>query len=147
MKSNGRTTAYPSLGLIAATIPLLLTDFSAADAKTVTRRRREMEVVGSCYPSCLAASARRRGRGMDQDDEQVVGIPHDADPERVGTRGQIEWLAARRDERAAGLAEHCNRRVNVRDAQLDPCGARVLDPRKLRLTLNTLEVDQRELQT
>src|SRR5262245_16187056 len=83
---------------------------------------------------------------MDQYDEQVVGIPHDADLERVGTRGQIEWLAARRNERAAGFAQYCNRRVNVRDAQLYPCRTRVLDPRKLRLTLNTLEVDQRELQ-
>src|SRR5215471_9763228 len=83
---------------------------------------------------------------MDQDNEQVVGIPHDADLERAGTRGQIEWLAARRDERATGFAERRNRRVNVRDAQLDPCGARVLDPSKLRLTLDTLEVDQRELQ-
>src|SRR5262249_41974761 len=83
---------------------------------------------------------------MDQDEEQVVGIPHDADLERVRTRGQIEWLAARRDERAPGFDERRNRHVNVRDAQLDPCGARVLDSRKLRLTVNTLEVDQRELQ-
>jgi hypothetical protein len=68
---------------------------------------------------------------MDQDDEQVVGIPHDANLERVGTRRQIEWFAARRDEHSTGFAERRNRRVNVRDAQLYPCGARVLDPRKL----------------
>src|SRR4029434_2884062 len=105
-----------------------------------------MEVVGSVTPSCLPTSARRWRRRMDQDEEQVVGIPHDADLERVGTRGQIEGLSACRDERSAGFDERRNRRVNVRDAQLDPCGARVLDPRKLRLPLYTLEVDQRELQ-
>ena len=49
------------------------------------------------------------------DVEQVVGIPHNADLERVGAGGQIDWFAARRDERAAGLAEGGNRRVNVRD--------------------------------
>jgi len=83
---------------------------------------------------------------MDQDDKQVVGIPRDADLERIRTRRQIDWLAARRNERAARFAEHCNRGVNVCDAQLDSCGARILDRCKFRLAFDTLEVDQRELQ-
>jgi hypothetical protein len=53
---------------------------------------------------------------MDQDEEQVVGIPYDADLERIGTRGQVEWLSARRDERSASVDERRNCRVNVRDA-------------------------------
>src|SRR5262245_34923810 len=70
-------------------------------------------LVEAVTPSCLAASARRWGR-MDQDEEQVVWLPHDADLERIGTRGQIEWLSAGRDESSAGVDERRKRGVNVR---------------------------------
>ena len=56
--------------------------------RAFTLARLDQKCTGlSMLFKSVAASAWRRGRGIDQHDEQVVGIPHDADLECVGTRG------------------------------------------------------------
>ena len=62
--------------------------------RSLHRAFEKLKLLNPATPSRLAVSARRRGC-MDQDEEQVVWIPNDANLESVGTRGQIEWLAAR----------------------------------------------------
>ncbi len=107
--------------------------------------RKEDELQAQGIPTGRNPSAERRRR-IDQDEEQIVWIAHDADFECVGAGGQIKRFTAGWDKRAAGFAEGSNRRIDVRDAQLYPSGARVLNSRNPGAALDAFEIDQRELQ-